>query len=147
MRGLEPGLTYQFRVVAVDGQYQTPSRIQDVITYAHFPPMDQINQTTVASSGWFIGMVLALIFLAAVCVVVCLIKRNRGGKYAVQELEVAHGRGQDYDDGTGFMEYTQPLDGHHHKAGSLASELRLPAESDTESMADYADGGDGGDGE
>ena len=118
-----------------------------MITYAHFPPMDQINQTTVASSGWFIGMVLALIFLAAVCVVVCLIKRNRGGKYAVQELEVAHGRGQDYDDGTGFMEYTQPLDGHHHKAGSLASELRLPAESDTESMADYADGGDGGDGE
>ena len=146
VRGLEPGLTYQFRVVAVDGQFQTPSRIQDVMTYAHFPPMDQINQTTVASSGWFIGMVLALIFLAAVCVVVCLIKRNRGGKYAVQEQEVAHGRGQDYDDGTGFMEYTQPLGGHH-KAASLGSDLRLPAESDTESMADYADGGDGGDGE
>jgi len=144
VRGLEPGLTYQFRVVAVDGQFQTPSRIQDVMTYAHFPPMDQINQTTVASSGWFIGMVLALIFLAAVCVVVCLIKRNRGGKYAVQEQEVAHGRGQDYDDGTGFMEYTQPLGGHH-KAASLGSDLRLPAESDTESMADYADGGDGGD--
>ena len=143
VRGLEPGLTYQFRVVAVDGQFQTPSRIQDVMTYAHFPPMDQINQTTVASSGWFIGMVLALIFLAAVCVVVCLIKRNRGGKYAVQEQEVAHGRGQDYDDGTGFMEYTQPLGGHH-KAASLGSDLRLPAESDTESMADYADGaGDG----
>ena len=146
VRGLEPGLTYQFRVVAVDGQFQTPSRIQDVTTYASFPPMDQINQSTVASSGWFIGMVLALIFLACVCVVVCLIKRNRGGKYAVQEQEVAHGRGQDYDDGTGFMEYTQPLGGHH-KAASLGSELRLPAESDTESMADYADGGDGGDGE
>ena len=143
MRGLEPGLTYQFRVVAVDGQFQTPSRIQDVTTYASFPPMDQINQSTVASSGWFIGMVLALIFLACVCVVVCLIKRNRGGKYAVQEQEVAHGRGQDYDDGAGFMEYTQPLDGHH-KAASLASELGFPAESDTESMADYADGaGDG----
>ena len=26
VRGLEPGLTYQFRVVAVDGQFQTPSR-------------------------------------------------------------------------------------------------------------------------
>ena len=33
---------------------------------------------------------------------------SRGGKYAVQEQEVAHGRGQDYDDGGGFMEYTQP---------------------------------------
>ena len=88
--------------------YETPSRYQDVHTYASFPPMDQMNQSTVASSGWFIGMVLALIFLLCVCVVVCLIKRNRGGKYAVQEQEVAHGRGEDYDDGGGFMEYTQP---------------------------------------
>ena len=169
--------------------YQTPSRIQDVHTYATFPPMDSINQSTVASSGWFIGMILALLFLIAVCVTVCLIKRNRsvtnqrpvfmsrditwpirrditcnyvsrlqfvysntihyaglsaeldtasclhtvdlfpsqlasncfnicctynpfslyrGGKYAVQEQEVAHGRGVDYDDGGGFMEYTQP---------------------------------------
>ena len=58
------------------GQYQTPSRIQDVHTYASFPPMDQMSQSTVASSGWFIGMVLALLFLASVCVVVCLIKVN-----------------------------------------------------------------------
>ena len=86
VRGLEPGLTYQFRVVAVDGQFQTPSRIQDVMTYAHFPPMDQINQTTVASSGWFIGMLLAIVFLLGVCLVVCLVKRNRGGKYAVQVM-------------------------------------------------------------
>ena len=57
--------------------YQTPSRIQDVHTYATFPPMDSINQSTVASSGWFIGMILALLFLLAVCVTVCLIKRNR----------------------------------------------------------------------
>ena len=29
------------------GMYQTPSRIQDVHTYATFPPMDSINQSTV----------------------------------------------------------------------------------------------------
>ena len=108
VKGLEPGFTYQFRVVAVDGRFQTPSRIQDIHTYDTFPPMDSMNQSTVASSGWFIGMVLALIFLACVCVTVCLIKRNRGGKYAVQEQEHAHGRGDDYDDRDGFMEYTQP---------------------------------------
>ena len=93
---------------SISGKYETPSLLQDVHTYASFPPMDQINQTTVASSGWFIGMILALIFLLSVCVVVCLIKRNRGGKYAVQEQEHAHGRGYDHDDGGGFMEYTQP---------------------------------------
>merc|ERR1719384_1371756 len=123
VKGLEPGHTYQFRVVAVDGMYQTPSRIQDVHTYATFPPMDSINQSTVASSGWFIGMILALLFLIAVCVTVCLIKRNRGGKYAVQEQEVAHGRGQAYDDGGGFMEYTQPIGGAM-KQPSMASDLR-----------------------
>ncbi len=52
------------------------------------------------------GMLLALVFLLGVCVVVCLVKRNRGGKYAVQEQEVARGRPQ-YDEG-GFTEYTQP---------------------------------------
>jgi len=97
----------------------------------------------VASSGWFIGMILALLFLIAVCVTVCLIKRNRGGKYAVQEQEVAHGRGVDYDDGGGFMEYTQPIGGAM-KQPSMASDLRTPEEEDNESMADYADGvGDG----
>ena len=52
----------------------------------------------------------SIIFLLGVCLVVCLVKRNRGGKYAVQEQEVAHGR-PDYDDGGhdgGFSEYTQP---------------------------------------
>ena len=29
-------------------------------------------------------------------------------RYAVQEQEHAHGRGQDFDEGGGFMEYTQP---------------------------------------
>ena len=51
-------------------------------------------------------MLLALVFLLGVCVVVCLVKRNRGGKYAVQEQEVARGR-PEYEDG-GFTEYTQP---------------------------------------
>ena len=52
-------------------------------------------------------MLLALVLLFGICVVVCLIKRNRGGKYAVQAQEVAHGRGHEYEEG-GFMEYTQP---------------------------------------
>jgi len=142
VKGLDPGHVYEFRVVAVDGAFQTPSRIQDVHTYAHLPPAGGRGQTTLASSGWFIGMLLAVIFLLCVCVVVCLVKRNRGGKYAVQEQEAVHGR-VEYDEG-GFMEYTQPLDGHHRQP-SLGSELKLPPESDNESIADYADGmGDAG---
>ena len=52
-------------------------------------------------------MLLALVVLAGICLVVCLVKRNRGGKYAVQEQEVAHGKPPEYEEG-GFQEYTQP---------------------------------------
>ena len=53
------------------------------------------------------GMILAVLFLVLVCVIVFLIKQNRGGKYPVQEREELHGRRDPYDDG-GFPEFTQP---------------------------------------
>lgn len=62
---------------------------------------------TVATAGWFIGMLLAIAFLILVLILVCLIKRNRGGKYAVHEREAAHGR-HDYPEEPGFNEYSQP---------------------------------------
>lgn len=79
-------------------------------TYATWPAMGPGSRTDVASSGWFIGMLLAVLFLLCVCVVVCLVKRNRGGKYAVQEQEAARGRSGEFGDEQdgGFMEYTQP---------------------------------------
>ena len=61
----------------------------------------------ISHSGWFIGMILAVLFLVLVCVIVFLIKQNRGGKYSVQEREELHGRRDPYDDG-GFPEFTQP---------------------------------------
>ena len=70
--------------------------------------ISEVNPLTfVHFLGWFIGMMLAVVFLILCCVVVCLIKRNRGGKYAVQESEERQGRRDPYDDG-GFPEYTQP---------------------------------------
>lgn len=59
-----------------------------------------------ATAGWFIGVMLALAFLLLVLVLVCVVRRNRGGKYDVHDRELAHGR-RDYPD-TGFHEYTHP---------------------------------------
>lgn len=36
----------------------------------------------VASAGWFIGLMCAIAFLLLILLLICLIKRNRGGKYA-----------------------------------------------------------------
>ncbi|XP_026682020.1 neuroglian [Diaphorina citri] len=93
---------------------------------------------TVATAGWFIGMLLAIAFLILVLILVCLIKRNRGGKYAVHEREAAHGR-HDYPEEPGFNEYSQPLDGKPRTRSSMSSE-KHPVESDTDSMAEYGDG-------
>jgi neuronal cell adhesion molecule len=61
----------------------------------------------IATAGWFIGMILALAFLILLLCIICIIKRNRGGKYDVHDRELANGR-QDYPDEGGFHEYSQP---------------------------------------
>merc|ERR1712083_1158905 len=56
----------------------------------------------------------------------------------VQESEERQGRRDPYDDG-GFPEYTQPLDDRHIR-GSTNSDLKLPPDSDADSIQDYVDG-------
>ena len=55
VQGLDPGFVYEFRVVAVDGIYETPSIIKNVQTYASFPDSADRGGAVVGSSGWFIG--------------------------------------------------------------------------------------------
>ena len=112
IRGLDYEATYLFRVVAVDGKHTTPSEVESIYTYSKLPlPSDVSGGSggvqSLENAQWFIGMLLAVIFLVLVCIVVCVIKRNRGGKYAVQEREERQGRRDPYDEG-GFPEYTQP---------------------------------------
>ena len=88
---------------------------------------------------------LAIAFLLFILIIVCVIKRNRGGKYAVHERELAAGRG-DYQE-EGFHEYSQPLEGKSGVRTSMASSSHHDkhAESDTDSMAEYGEGDTGKD--
>lgn len=76
---------------------QTMSRCcrLQVETYPPDGPYIQATQS-VATSGWFIAMMLAVALLLLILVLVCIIRRNRGGKYDVQDREHAHGRGDLY---------------------------------------------------
>ncbi|XP_014473403.1 PREDICTED: neuroglian isoform X1 [Dinoponera quadriceps] len=144
IRGLQSGELYTMSVVAVDGEYLTESPPQDVETSSEGPIIQP--KENVATAGWFIGMMLAIAILLLVLIVVCVIKRNRGGKYAVHERELAAGRG-DYPDEGGFHEYSQPLDtksagGRASLASSSHQDGKHP-ESDTDSMAEYGDGDTG----
>ncbi|XP_025162697.1 neuroglian isoform X2 [Harpegnathos saltator] len=139
--GLQSGEVYVMSVVAVDGDYLTESAPQEVETSSEGPIIQP--KENVATAGWFIGMMLAIAILLLVLIVVCVIKRNRGGKYAVHERELAAGRG-DYPDEGGFHEYSQPLDtksagGRASLASSSHQDGKHP-ESDTDSMAEYGEG-------
>ncbi|XP_015587223.1 neuroglian isoform X2 [Cephus cinctus] len=141
IRGLQSGEVYTMSIVAVDGEYMTESLPQEIETSNEGPIIQP--KENVATAGWFIGMMLAIAFLLLVLIIVCVIKRNRGGKYAVHERELAAGRG-DYPDEGGFHEYSQPLDnksagGRASLASSSHQDGKHP-ESDTDSMAEYGEG-------
>ncbi|MED6292201.1 hypothetical protein CHARACLAT_031227 [Characodon lateralis] len=78
------------------------------IPSASLSPAVPNRQVDIATQGWFIGLMCAIALLILVLLIVCFIKRNKGGKYPVKEKEDAH---QDpeiqpmkEDDGT-FGEY------------------------------------------
>lgn len=135
--GLEPATNYEFIATSVDGNYTADSELQEIST-DDVDPIITVKEN-VATAGWFIGMMLAIAFLLLVLIIVCIFKRNRGGKYAVHEREQANGR-HDYPDEGGFHEYSQPLDNKSHGRASMGSEQKIGPESDTDSMAEYGDG-------
>ncbi|XP_018915521.1 neuroglian isoform X2 [Bemisia tabaci] len=139
VRGLKPGEIYEFKVVAVDGEYMTESHAKEVeIPVLEGPLIYPSGGDNIITAGWFIGMMLAIAFLVLVLILICVVKRNRGGKYVVHEREAVHGR-HDYPDEPNFQEYSQPLDSRLHRGGSTNSDHRHP-ESDTDSMAEYGEG-------
>jgi len=104
--GLDPETAYEFRVVSVDGHFNTPSAAQEIDTNTVEGPIVVANEA-VANAGWFIGMMLALAFIIILFIIICIIRRNRGGKYDVHDRELANGR-RDYPEEGGFHEYSQP---------------------------------------
>ncbi|XP_077121222.1 neuronal cell adhesion molecule isoform X22 [Ranitomeya variabilis] len=66
------------------------------------------RQVDIATQGWFIGLMCAVALLILVLLIVCFIRRNKGGKYPVKEKEDAHADNEiqpmKEDDGT-FGEY------------------------------------------
>ncbi|XP_040174803.1 neuroglian isoform X1 [Anopheles arabiensis] len=147
VHGINPDHLYEFRVVSVDGEYQTESATQEVDTYG-IQSSVKVPGDNIATAGWFIGMMLAIAFLILVLIIICIVKRNRGGKYDVHDRELANGR-NDYTEEGGFPEYSQPvlrdysLDNKSQGRQSLNSQ-KVGPESDTDSMAEYGEGDTGG---
>ncbi|XP_034433538.1 neuronal cell adhesion molecule a isoform X10 [Hippoglossus hippoglossus] len=148
LSSLNSSMLYKFYLSA-----KTIKGSSHFITKEAFTVMDTAvpsRQVDIATQGWFIGLMCAIALLILVLLIVCFIKRNKGGKYPVKEKEDAH---QDpeiqpmkEDDGT-FGEYrSMESDTEDHKplkGSRTPSNGTVRRDESDDSLVDYGEGGDG----
>uniref|UniRef100_A0ACB8FPY1 Uncharacterized protein n=1 Tax=Sphaerodactylus townsendi TaxID=933632 RepID=A0ACB8FPY1_9SAUR len=83
LKGLTPGTSYKVRV-ALSGVSSSEAVFET-------GPAKASRQVDIATQGWFIGLMCAVALLILILLIVCFIRRNKGGKYPVKEKEDAHG--------------------------------------------------------
>ncbi|XP_076158543.1 neuronal cell adhesion molecule-like isoform X4 [Alosa pseudoharengus] len=104
------------------------------------------RQVDIATQGWFIGLMCAIALLILVLLIVCFIKRNKGGKYPVKEKEDAHADPEIQpmkDEDCTFGEYSDNEDHKPLKGSRTPSNGTVKRDDSDDSLVDYGDGGDG----
>ncbi|XP_055958348.1 neuroglian isoform X2 [Patella vulgata] len=163
---LESGIAYEVRVVAqtgVPGDQDYAQMASEKRTFTTggtgnwYPVMARVflngsitnnNSTTdggafkrsnILSSGWFIGMMVAIAILLLILIIVCIIKRNRGDKYHVQEKERLRGSNQE-DPAENFNELGKSDTNGIGQSGSFDNNPeKMPLGDETDSMEEYGD--------
>uniref|UniRef100_A0A8C7LKC7 Neuronal cell adhesion molecule a n=1 Tax=Oncorhynchus kisutch TaxID=8019 RepID=A0A8C7LKC7_ONCKI len=143
IKGLKPGTSYRVRLVVKDHSEATIHSTEELVITLPAMKSDQVD---LATQGWFIGLMCAIALLILVLLIICFIKRNKGGKYPVKEKEDAH---QDPeiqpmkdDDGT-FGEYSDTEDHKPLKGSRTPSNGTVKRDDSDDSLVDYGEGGDG----
>uniref|UniRef100_A0A3B3B654 Neural cell adhesion molecule L1 n=1 Tax=Oryzias melastigma TaxID=30732 RepID=A0A3B3B654_ORYME len=100
-----------------------------------------IDQVDIATKGWFIGLMCGIALIILILLIVCFIKRSRGGKYPVRDKKDLPLDPVDHKDQDGSFDYHSDED-NKPLQGSQTSLDGNVKESD-DSLVDYGDGGDG----
>ncbi|XP_029340409.1 neuronal cell adhesion molecule isoform X4 [Mus caroli] len=146
LKGLMPGTAYKVRVGAEGDSGFVSS--EDVFETG---PAMASRQVDIATQGWFIGLMCAVALLILILLIVCFIRRNKGGKYPVKEKEDAHAdpeiQPMKEDDGT-FGEYRSfESDAEDHKplkkGSRTPSDRTVKKEDSDDSLVDYGEGVNG----
>uniref|UniRef100_A0A3B3Q8X0 Neural cell adhesion molecule L1 n=1 Tax=Paramormyrops kingsleyae TaxID=1676925 RepID=A0A3B3Q8X0_9TELE len=136
LAGLIEGARYQLRVYSHE-HLGISSEYVDFETSAAYSK-DQID---IATQGWFIGLMCAIALLVLILLIVCFIKRSRGGKYPVRDKKDLPLDAVDQKDQDGSFDYRSDED-NKPLQGSQTSLDGNVKESD-DSLVDYGDGGNG----
>ncbi|XP_067359911.1 neurofascin homolog (chicken) a isoform X21 [Channa argus] len=106
-----------------------------------------IDQVDIATQGWFIGLMCAIALIILILLIVCFIKRSRGGKYPVRDKKDLPLDPVDHKDQDGSFDYQNENENSSDEdnkplQGSQTSLDGNVKESD-DSLVDYGEGGDG----
>ncbi|XP_044534506.1 neuronal cell adhesion molecule isoform X4 [Gracilinanus agilis] len=149
LRNLSYSTRYKFYFYA-----QTSAGTGSPITEEAVTTVDEAmasRQVDIATQGWFIGLMCAVALLILILLIVCFIRRNKGGKYPVKEKEDAHAdpeiQPMKEDDGT-FGEYRSlESDAEDHKplkkGSRTPSDRTVKKEDSDDSLVDYGEGVNG----
>ncbi|XP_069897806.1 neurofascin isoform X1 [Dipodomys merriami] len=134
---LYPGMTYTLRVYSRDNEGISSTAITFMTSTAYTN-----NHTDIATQGWFIGLMCAIALLVLILLIVCFIKRSRGGKYPVREKKDVPLGPEDPKEEDGSFDYSdednKPLQGSQT---SLDGTIKQQESDD--SLVDYGEGGEG----
>ncbi|XP_029396953.1 neuronal cell adhesion molecule isoform X20 [Mus pahari] len=145
---------YFYAQTSVGSGSQITEEAITTVDEAGIPPPDvgagkamASRQVDIATQGWFIGLMCAVALLILILLIVCFIRRNKGGKYPVKEKEDAHAdpeiQPMKEDDGT-FGEYSDAEDHKPLKKGSRTpSDRTVKKEDSDDSLVDYGEGVNG----
>uniref|UniRef100_A0A8C1Q3V7 L1 cell adhesion molecule, paralog b n=1 Tax=Cyprinus carpio TaxID=7962 RepID=A0A8C1Q3V7_CYPCA len=130
LKGLNPQIQYHFMLRALtaagDGE---PIEIEGATLLdggetAH----------SFATQGWFIGLISAMVLLLLVLLILCYIKKSKGGKYSVKENEEDQVNGAHTKKDGEFGEYND-----NEKCSTNQQSVCESKSSSNDSLADYGD--------
>uniref|UniRef100_A0A3Q2QSW4 Neural cell adhesion molecule L1 n=1 Tax=Fundulus heteroclitus TaxID=8078 RepID=A0A3Q2QSW4_FUNHE len=130
LRALIAGEKYRLRVYSQELNSVSSKFVIFKTKAAH------IDQVDIATQGWFIGLMCAIALIILILLIVCFIKRSRGGKYPSKRDQLRLDPWRELKRTRHSDEDNKPLQGSQT---SLDGNVK---ESD-DSLVDYGEGGDG----
>nr|XP_030111739.1 neurofascin isoform X20 [Taeniopygia guttata] len=100
------------------------------------------NQVDIATQGWFIGLMCAIALLVLILLIVCFIKRSRGGKYPVRDNKDEHLNPEDKNVEDGSFDYSDE-DNKPLPNSQTSLDGTIKQQESDDSLVDYGEGGEG----
>ncbi|XP_014113555.1 PREDICTED: neurofascin isoform X1 [Pseudopodoces humilis] len=104
------------------------------------------NQVDIATQGWFIGLMCAIALLVLILLIVCFIKRSRGGKYPVRDNKDEHLNPEDKNVEDGSFDYRSLESDEDNKPlpnSQTSLDGTIKQQESDDSLVDYGEGGEG----